>query len=258
MTNDAHWHDKVAIVLAHAGATVVMAARNAERLEQAVGTLTAAGHSATGLVTDVTDDGQVQRLIDETKAKLGRIDALFNNAGQSTRGSALETTPAQFQALWETNFLSAVRCTRAAAPHLLAARGHVVCIGSLASKTAGPHLGAYPASKFPLAAYTQQLRLEVGPKGLHVLLVCPGPIAREDAGSRYDATAATLPLGARRPGGGVRLKGLDPQHLAQAILRACVRRQPELVMPGKAKLLFALAQLSPGLGDRIIRRLFKE
>ena len=49
-------------------------------------------------------------------------------------------------------------------------------IGSLAAKTASPYLGAYPASKFPLAAYSQQLRLELAPQGLHVLLVCPGPI----------------------------------------------------------------------------------
>ena len=66
-------------------------------------------------------------------------------------------------------------------------RGHVVNLGSLAAKTAARWMGAYPATKFALAAYTQQLRLELGPEGLHVLLVCPGPVARKDD-RPYDAS----------------------------------------------------------------------
>jgi len=88
-----------------------------------------------------------------------------------------------------------------------------------------------------------------------VLLVLPGPIARSDAGSRYDDQAAGLPSGAGQPGGGIRLKGIDPAKLAQRILRACERRQPELVVPASARLLFALQQLSPRLGDWIIRKM---
>jgi short-subunit dehydrogenase len=137
----------------------------------------------------------------------------------------------------------------------LKARGHVVHIGSLAAKSASRYLGAYPASKFPLAAYSQQLRLELGPHGLHTLLVCPGPIRREDAGSRYDAQAATLPPEARRPGGGVKLEGIEPDWLARRIMAACEQRQAELVVPARAKLLFALTQLWPTLGDWIITRM---
>jgi short-subunit dehydrogenase len=145
--------------------------------------------------------------------------------------------------------------TRAGLPHLLQTHGHVVHIGSLAAKTASRFLGAYPASKFPLAAYAQQLRMELGPQGLHVLLVCPGPIRRDDAGSRYDAEAGNLPPEARQPGGGVKLKGIDPDWLAHRILVACERRQAELIVPGRARLLFALSQLWPSLGDWIITRM---
>ena len=80
----------------------------------------------------------------------------------------------------ELNLIALVRCTRAAVAHLLARRGHVVNIGSLAAKSAARWVGAYPATKFAVAAYSQQLRLELGPEGLHVLLVCPGPIPRKD------------------------------------------------------------------------------
>jgi short-subunit dehydrogenase len=167
----------------------------------------------------------------------------------------LAATPEQFRDLLELNFLAAVRCTRAASPHLIASRGHLVLIGSLAAKTASRYLGAYPASKFPVAAYAQQLRYELNPQGVHVLLVCPGPIARADAGRRYDEQAGGLPASARKPGGGVKLKGLSQERLVATILQYCERRKPELVMPAKSRLLFAVAQLSPRLGDWIITRM---
>ena len=117
-----------------------------------------------------------------------------------------------------------VRCTRAAVPHLLKQRGHVVNIGSLAAKSAARWVGAYPATKFAVAAYSQQLRLELGPQGLHVLLVCPGPIRRR--GSRVYPLAGLedVPEAARGPGAGVHVSDVPPEQLARAILRACERR----------------------------------
>ena len=107
--------------------------------------------------------------------------------------------------------------------------------------------------RFAIAAYSQQLRYELNPQGVHVLLVCPGPIARPDTGQRYDAEASDLPESARQPGGGVKLRGIQPEELAARILRACERRLPELIVPAKARWLFAISQLWPSIGDRIIR-----
>jgi short-subunit dehydrogenase len=167
----------------------------------------------------------------------------------------LNATPADFQASLELNFLSAVRCVRAAAPLLLASQGHVVNIGSLASKSAARFMGPYAASKFALAAYNQQLRLETAERGLHVLLVCPGPLAGRAVSQFSAAELASVPESARRAGGGVKLKQIDPDWLAARILEACERRDPELVVPAKARLLFALNQLSPRLGDWLTRRM---
>jgi uncharacterized protein len=130
-----------------------------------------------------------------------------------------------------------------------------VNIGSLAAKSASRWVGAYPATKHAVAAYSQQLRLELGPQGLHVLLVCPGPIARE--GSRLYPLEGMedVPERARHPGAGVRARAISPEALAKAILRACERRRPELVMPGYFRLLFALGHLSPRLGDWLVLRM---
>lgn len=244
----------IAEAFAAAGAQVVIASRDAEKLTAAANKMSRGGQDVVAIPADVTRQTDVDRLFDQVIAQCGRLDVLVNNAGKSSRGRAIETTPEQFLELLDLNFLSVVRCTRAAAPHLLASHGHIVNIGSLAAKTASKFLGAYPASKFPVAAYSQQLRYELGPDGVHVLLVCPGPIAREDAGQRYNEQSKNLPAEARRPGGGAKIKGLDPHQLAAQIIRACERRQPELVVPGITRLLFAISQLWPALGDRILKR----
>jgi NAD(P)-dependent dehydrogenase (short-subunit alcohol dehydrogenase family) len=236
------------------GARVCLIARNQDRLQAAVDRLTRESLSATSVVADVTDQASVDAAFAELRRRHAQLDVLVNSAGISHRAAILDTTPEDFQDCWELNFLGAVRCTRAAAESLLAAGGHLVQVGSLSSKLATPYLGAYPASKFALAAYTQQLRLELAPRGLHVLHVCPGPIRRDDAGRRYDQLAAELPESARRPGGGARLKALDPAWLAERIVRACQKRETELVVPGKVRWLAALAQCRADWADWIIRR----
>lgn len=246
---------ELAGVFSERGARVILVARDEGRISDAVSSLRRGGADATGIAADVTRQEDIDTLFARIADDFGGLDAMVNCAGRSSRGEALTTKPEDFRDLLEINFLATVRCSQAAAPLLVASGGHLVNIGSLASKTASPFLGAYPASKFPVAAFSQQLRMELNPEGVHVLLVCPGPIARPDAGARYDQQASDLPESARKPGGGVKVKGIPPARLTHKILHYCQRRKPELVMPGKARLLFAISQLSPRLGDWIIRKM---
>ncbi len=89
------------------------------------------------------------------------------------------------------------------------------------------------------------------------MLVCPGPVARKDE-RLYPLEGLEglkeIPQSARRPGAGVRTKAIDPQWLAESVLRACERRQPELVVPARARILFAISALWPRLGDWIVLR----
>jgi hypothetical protein len=96
----------------------------------------------------------------------------------------------------------------------------------------------------------------MGSKGLHTLLVCPGPVARgaqENAVSRY-ATQPDVPATAHQPGGGAKVRAIDPRWLSEKILWACEKRRAELVVPRRARLLFAISQLSPRFGDWYLRR----
>lgn len=264
-----YWHGKVALVTGGsaglglaiaktfglAGARVAAASRRAG--PRAFLISGADKRTIVQIPADVTCQGDVERMVAEVVSTFGRLDVLVNCVGQSGRGDALTTPPEEFARLFELNFVSMVRCTQAAAKHLVESRGHIVNIGSLAGKTASRYLGAYPASKFPFTAFSQQLRLELGPQGVHTLLVCPGPILRDDAGQRYADQTADLPDAANQPGGGVKLKGIDPDKLAAMILRACERRQAELIVPWWAKILFAVQQLSPRVGDWMVGRATK-
>ncbi len=244
----------IADAFSQAGAKVAIVGLEQPQVEQAAVEMQSGGREVLGVHADITRQEDVDRLFAQVIDRFGRLDVLVNNAGRSMRGKVLDTTPDQFRDLMELNFIALVRCTRAAVPELLKHQGHVVNIGSLAAKSAARWVGAYPATKFAVAAYSQQLRLELGPQGLHVLLVCPGPIQRKDARLYPLNGMEDVPESARRPGAGVQVNAIPPQKLAQSILRACERRRPELVIPAKARLLFAISQLLPGLGDWIVRR----
>lgn len=263
-----YWQGKAAIVtggsnglglmiadrLAQAGADVALVARTADRLEAAANELRT---TATGKVltvrADITQADDVQQMFDVATGQFGKLDLLVNCAGSSARGDVQSTTVEDFRRLMELNFFALVECTRAAMPHLLRSKGHVVNIGSLASKSASRYMGGYAASKFAVAAYSQQLRLELGEQGLHVLLVCPGPIRRDEP--RVYAANEHLPPSAQKPGAGVKVGRIEPGWLADRILHACERRKTELVIPRKARLLFAIAQLSPRCGDWLLKKL---
>ncbi len=266
------WHNKVALItggssglgraiaeaFAAAGARVVIAARGEAALSAAAEAMRRDGHDVLDVPADMTRAEDVDRLVARCLEAYGRLDVLVNNAGRSMRRAVAETTPDEFRELMELNFFALVGMTRAALPHLLAHHGHVVNIGSLAGKSAARYVGAYPATKFAVTAYSQQLRLELGPSGLHVLLVCPGPIARDRPRGQAEREArgddlSGLPDSAYRPGAGVRAPALRPDWLARQIVRACERRQGELIYPRSARLVFALMQLSPRLADWLVR-----
>jgi short-subunit dehydrogenase len=126
-----------------------------------------------------------------------------------------------------------------------------------------PYLGPYSVAKSALAAYADAVRLELAPRGGHVLLVSPGPIRRDDtdprsatAADRYaaDVSRAGLPAEAIRPGGTAAIRQLDPDRLAEQVLAACRRRRSELVVPWKAGLLAGLIEWFPEWGRRILAR----
>ena len=207
-----------------------------------------------GVHADITRQEDVDRLFDAALERFGRLDVLVNNAGRSMRGKVLDTTPEQFRELMELNFIALVRCTRAAVPHLLKQRGHVVNIGSLAAKSAARWVGAYPATKFAVAAYSQQLRLELGPRDCTCCWSARARSRERTSGSIRWRAWKTCPS---VPGGPGRACGPRPSRPSGSPRRSSARASVagrSWSCPARARLLFALSQLWPRLGDWLVLR----
>ena len=258
-----HWQNKIIAItggsngfglalaqhFSSAGAQVIIIARDEQRLTA----VCQDSPNMHGIVADVLNDEQVTGTVESIVQQHGKIDVWINNVGKSTRADLLTCAVESYQSMMEINFYSAVRCSTAVLPHLEKSSGSLVNIGSLASKTAWRNVSPYSASKHALAAFSHQVRLE-GPPNVNCLSVYPGPIRRDDAGDRYAKEASGLDAAAAEPGAGVKLKGICPKLLASKIDRAIQRRKKELTVPGRARILFAIAQLFPSLGDWILRK----
>ena len=261
-----YWHEKVVLVtggssglglelvtaFAENDARVVIAALEKDAVENVVRKFQAQGKNVTGFTVNVCVEEDVQQLKKEILDQFGRLDVLVNVAGRTDRGKMVQCDADHFSKVMNLNFLALVRVTHTFLPQLLESKGHIINIGSLASKSASRWTGAYPASKHAVAAYSQQLRLEHKEDGLKVLLVCPGPIQRETERLYPLEGLEDLPESARKPGAGVKVGKIPPQKLVAAILRASEKGKPDLVLPAKARILFTICQLFPKLGDWLI------
>lgn len=271
------WHDRRVIVtggtagfglvlarhLAAAGAHVLIVGRSGAGVRMALAACEAAGPNIRGLTADLARPGEGRRVVGECLRIFGGVDDLFCCVGRSGRGRILETDEAELREYLDANLFAAAEITRAAADDVAAAKGHVVYIGSLAGKLVVPFMGGYSVAKSALAAYADAVRLELGPRGAHVLLVSPGPIRRvsddpaaERDTDRYagDVARGGLPAEAAAPGGTAGLRRLDPDDLARRILAACRRRRSELTVPGSARFLAGLIEWFPDAGRRLLAR----
>jgi NAD(P)-dependent dehydrogenase (short-subunit alcohol dehydrogenase family) len=169
---------EIAEALAEAGASLMLCARREQWLGPALEELRARGVRAEGLVCDVTDEGQVQAVVDATVAAFGRVDILVNNAGISW-GERPETMSLDnFRKVLDTNLTGAFLFARAAGRVMLEAkRGAIINVASVAglrSSTHGPHYAAYASSKAGLMGLTRELAATWGPEGIRVNAIAPG------------------------------------------------------------------------------------
>ena len=200
----------IAVQSARAGADVVLAARNAARLDEVAEQVKAFGRQAVTAVTDITDDDQVQRLPQVALETFGRADALVNNAFAIPPITSLAHADLDAVRLGiETNVLGTLRMTRAFTPALAEARGSIVMINSMVLRHSRLTFGPYKMAKAALLALAQSLATELGPQGIRVNSVAPGYIwagsvkwyfgelAKQRGVTRqqiYDETAASTDL----------------------------------------------------------------
>lgn len=239
--------------LAELGDRVIVVGRDAVKLEQTKKGL----ESIQIAVADITDPAQCERVVQEAIQQWGGVDVLVNVVGASDRGRIDELDARSVHDLIDTNVITTLHMTLAAGDALKQTGGVVINIGSIAGRVGARYLGGYAIAKHALAGMTQQLRLEWKDRGVHVGLISPGPIARPDAGNRYNDAVAdrNIPASAARPGGGTRVRGLDPNRVANEVIKMIVKRSPDVVLPRYLRWLIAVGHLWPRLGDWLLLKM---
>jgi len=169
--------------LAEAGATVVLTdlARNEDELNDLlarVDDIVAAGGQATAIAVDVTQRNQIGDCIDKVKARFGRIDILFNNAGTPVGcGDFLSMTDRQWDVSYQVNLKGLVDFCQGVIPLMVEqGGGAIINNASLAGLGVVAGMAAYNATKFAVVGTTKTLAAEFGRQGVRVNALCPGMI----------------------------------------------------------------------------------
>jgi uncharacterized protein len=225
-------------LLASEGWRVLLVARRAERLEALAGEL----GDATAVPADLTAADAPAR-IREAVEREGALHLLVNNAGNAWRASFAEGGYENVRRTMEVNFDAVVRLTEALLPLLRSsAPSAIVNVSSTAGRIGRPKSGAYAASKFALAGWTEALSFEEAPHGVHVGLVLPGFVATEGFPQKQLVNSAAT-----------RWMVSQPEKVARAIMAAGPGGKAEVYVPRPYGLVPRLRFLAPGLVRRAVR-----
>lgn len=228
---------------AQAGDSVVLAARRIDRLRD----LAAQLPGSLAVQADLTRSEDIARIVQETVGKFGTIDVLVNNAGLG-RYDWLERLPEDdIRNEIHVNLLAPILLTRAVLPVMQTrGRGVVVNVGSVGGRIGTPTMAIYNTTKFGLDGFSEALRREVGPQGIHICVVYPGGVA----GTEFGREAKRVNLGMTTP----RWLLVTAEQVGAAIVGLADRPRPRLVMPWLFNATIALNVLLPSLVDAVVMR----
>ncbi|XP_038217463.1 uncharacterized oxidoreductase SSP0419-like [Zerene cesonia] len=155
------------------GAHVVMVGRNETKLSA----VAARCKDPLVIKAELGNDENVQRIVNETVKKYGKVDILVNNAGLSVPGSVLTGDLLNsYEEVMKVNFRAVVHLTKLTAPHLIKTKGNIINISSVAGQRVSTEIMMYSISKAALNHFTQDVALELAPQKVRVNSISPGPV----------------------------------------------------------------------------------
>jgi short-subunit dehydrogenase len=244
---------ETAFALARRKYSLVLAARRAERLEEVAEKCRCCGApAAAAVLTDVAVESQVDALVAGAVEEFGRIDVMVNNAGFGLFARAIQTTDAEMQAIFRTNFFGVFYGCKAVAPIMIRQRGgHIFNVSSIIGKRGTPFHGAYCATKFAVCGLSESMRVELAPCNVRVTLVCPALTETE--------FFEHSPRGRRAQESFRRFKGLmSAQAVGDKIAATVGKSKPELVFSAGGRLLALVSALWPRAADWMMSAYYRD
>ncbi|MFD2203265.1 SDR family oxidoreductase [Shivajiella indica] len=236
-----------ALVFGKAGAKIVITGRSQEKIENTLQLLHQSGIEALGVVANAGSEEDNRKVVDETLNCFGKIDILINNAGISMRALFEEMDLSVFHKVMETNFWGTVYATKYCLPEILKNKGSIIGVSSINGYRGTPARTAYTASKYAMNGFFESLRTEVMKRGVHILVACPGFTASNIRNNALTADGSVQGESPREEG-----KMMTALEVAEAILRATIKRKRDLVLTREGKLAVFLNKWIPGLMDGIV------
>src|SRR5258707_11673825 len=161
--------------LAEAGADVVPTSRREDQVEATAKEIEKIGRRTLRVAADVGNRASLDRLLQQTVSRLGKVDILINSAGKTKRTPTLDVPESEWNDIMETNLTGVLRACQIFGRHMIERRyGRIVNIASLSSFVALYEVAAYAASKAAVASLTKSLAVEWAPHGVCVNAIAPG------------------------------------------------------------------------------------
>jgi len=236
----------IAKSLASAGAAVVLGARRADRLQQAVDDIRRTGGKADAVTMDVTSEPDVQRLVTAAEQTFGRLDIMVCNAGFGFYGTLEETDADVMRRMMDVNFMGTFLGARAALPIFRRqGAGHLVVVSSIVGRRGIAKMSGYSATKAAQVGFAESLRTEFIGTRIHVSVVLPVSTETEFR------TAMSRDYGHT-------VRGLGPTQtadtVAQSVLNCIYRPAPEVYPHATSRALTIINALAPRFADRLVER----
>jgi short-subunit dehydrogenase len=232
-----------------AGDRVVLVARRADRLQQVAADLP----DSLVAPADLMIPADIARVVDATLERYRRIDVLVNNAGLGAYDWLERLSEDGIRKEIGINLLAPILLTRAALPAMLVQRrGVIINVGSVSARIATPTMSIYCATKFGVDGFSESLRREVGPQGIHICMIYPGPVEGTEFAARRVPGAGLKAVGGRWR----RISWLrtDVDAVARTIVGLASRPRSRRVIPGVYGVGIAANAILPSLVDWILMR----
>jgi len=246
--------------LAICGCEVILVDRQIELAEKVASEIRCSGGKATAVEIDVTDFPAMERLVQETVRRTGRLDYIFNNAGIVIVGTADLYNIEDWNQIINVNLRGVVNGIQAAYKVMITQGfGHIVNTASMAGLMVGSGNTAYTTTKHAVVGLSTSLRVEAEQMGVRVSVICPGAVRTPIliGGGRYGKMLVDIPS-EKMDRLWEKLKPMPPNLFAKTVLKSVAKNKAIIIVPPWWRVFWWINRLSPSLGMHLSKRQFQK